>query len=140
MRGVEPNYNKFNPMPKVAKVEKVYKGINKVSPKKEAQKEQKKQEDIELSKFCQEWYDRHPTKRCFECDNKIFNYKPHNGHHIIGKKYADKYNIDIVCSEENLVLLCLTDHSKAETNIDHAPKVKELTEKTYKAFEKYLIK
>lgn len=139
MRGIPFNPNRFNPQPKAAKVEKVHKGIAKVSEKTKARQESKKSEAIELSKYCQEWYDRHPTKSCYECGNKIMHYTKVNGHHLIGKRFQEKYNIDISCNENNLVLLCLTDHSKCETNIDHAPRTKELTEKTYKAFEKYLI-
>lgn len=139
MKGIEPNYNNFRPQPKKEKVEKVYKGINKMSDKAKAKKDEKKSDAIELHKYCLQWYEEHPTKRCYECDGRILIYTKMNCHHLIPKKDQDKYSVDLTLNTDNMVLLCLQDHSKCETNIDHAPRTKELTEQTYKAFEKYLI-
>lgn len=139
MRGIEPDYNKFNPMPKAVKVEKVQKGIAKVSEKTKARKEVEKEEYKGKEAFYKKWFDQHPTHKCYETDQPIFYFSMKHIHHVIEKQFQDKYSTDIVTNPDNLVLLTLEVHSKAHTNMDFCPKVKELTEKTYKAFEKYLI-
>lgn len=139
MRGITPNYNNFRPMPKAEKVEKKYKGINKVSPKKEAQKAIEKEEYKGKEAFYKKWFDEHPTHKCYETGQPIFYFSMKSIHHIIEKQFQDRYSIDIVTNPDNLVLLSLEVHSKAHTQIDFCPKVKALTEETYKAFERHLI-
>ncbi len=139
MRGIPFNPNRFNPQPKAAKVEKVYKGINKISEKTKARKEIEKEEYKGKEAFYKKWFDEHPTHVCYETGETIFYFSMKNCHHIIAKRFQERYSVDIVTNPDNLVLLSLEVHSKAETNIDFAPKTKELTEQTYKAFEKYLI-
>ncbi len=139
MKGIPFNPNRFNPQPKAAKVEKVYKGINKVSEKTKARQDEKKLLAIELKKFCDQWYESHPTKRCFECNSRILFPTKMNFHHCIKKSDADKYNIEIALNSDVLVLVCLEDHSKAETNDTFCPKIKAHTQQLKKEFEKYLI-
>lgn len=138
MKGI-PFTPSFRPQPKPEKKEKKSYQIPKQSEKAKAKNDEKKEMAIELDKFCKQWYLDHPTKRCYECDSRIIVYTKMNGHHLIPRRDADKYNIDISLNAENLVLLDLTCHSKCETNIEFAPKTKALTEETYKKFEKYLI-
>lgn len=139
MIGREPDYNKFNPQPKKEKVDKVYKGINKMSDKAKAKKDEKRQYAIELDKACRAWYDNHPTKTCCECGCKILFYTKMNCNHLVKKKDAHKYNVDIVLDTNNMALTCFTCHSKAETNLYYAPETAKLIEEAYKYFEKYLI-
>ncbi len=139
MRGIPFNPHRFNPQPKPEKKEKINKGINKVSEKTKARNEAEKEEYKGKDAFYRKWFDEHKTHKCYESGQSIFYYSMKNIHHIIPKRFQDKYSIDILTNPDNLVLLSLTDHSKAETNMDFCPKVKELTEQTYKAFEKYLI-
>ena len=139
MRGIKPDYNKWTPQPKPEKKEKPKYTIAKQSSKAKAKNDEKRQMAMELDKFCKEWYNTHETKRCYECNGRILVYTKMNGHHIIARRFQDKYNIDLSLNADNMVLLCMTCHSKVETNIDHAPRVKELTEKTLKEFEQYLI-
>lgn len=129
----------FYPQPKQEKVLKAAKGINKVSPKKQAQKEIEKEEYKRKEEFYKKWFDEHPTHKCYETGQPIFYFSMKNIHHVVEKKYQDKYSIDIVTNPDNLVLLSLEVHSKAHTNMDFCPKVKELTEQAYKKFDKYLI-
>lgn len=139
MRGIEPNYNRFNPQPKAAKVEKVQKGIAKVSEKTKARKEIEKEEYKGKEAFYKKWFDEHHDHKCYESGQPIFYFSMKHIHHVIEKQFQDKYSVDIVTNPDNLVLLTLEVHSKAHTQIDFCPKVKKLTEQTYKAFEKYLI-
>ncbi len=127
------------PQPKPEKIEKKYAGIAKMSAKTLAKKDEKKAEAIELFKYCQAWYDGLFHKKCFECSGAVPVYSKLNGHHIIARRFQDRYNIDLSLNSDNMVLLCRTCHSKVEVNIDHAPKTKELTEIVYKRFEKNLL-
>lgn len=139
MKGKEPDYNRFNPQPKPEKKEKPKYAIRKVSEKAKAKKVEDKETAIRLQQFGRDWYDSHPTKRCYECDERILVYTKMNGHHIIPKRDQDRYSVDITYNPKNMVLLCFADHSKCETNIDFAPKTKELTQKTLEFFEQYKL-
>ncbi len=139
MRGIEPDYSKWNPQPKKEKIEKKYAGINKISSKALAKKDEKKQLAIELDKAARTWYDSHPTKKCIECGQPILFYTKMNCHHGISKKDADLYNIEIALNPDVMILVCLNDHSKAETNKDFCPKIKAEEDRIKKEFEKYLI-
>ncbi len=139
MIGRKPDYTKFNPQPKKEKVEKPYKGINKISEKTKARKEIEKAEYKGKEAFYKKWFDEHPDHKCYETGQPIFYFSMKHIHHIIAKRFQEKYSIDIITNPDNLVLLSLESHSKAETNIDFSPKTKALTELKYKEFEKYLI-
>lgn len=130
--------NRFNPQPKKEKVDKIYKGIAKVSPKQMIKNDAKKDEVKEHLKFYKEWWENHPNHCCYECGEQLLFHTPSNTHHLISKKDQDKYSVDITFNTELLVLLCFMDHSKVEVNIDFAPRVKQLTEETLNKFEQYL--
>lgn len=60
-----------------------------------------------LAKFYKDFYNTHPTKRCFETNEPIRSYRSWNCHHLLEKKDYPQYAfIDEIC-----VLLTLEMHS-----------------------------
>lgn len=64
-------------------------------------------DNSKLTKFYKEFYDNHPTKKCFESDEFISNYKSWNCHHIIEKAKHPEFTFN----EEVCVLLTLEKHA-----------------------------
>ena len=61
---------------------------------------------------------------CIECGKHLGNkFKKWNFHHCLPKAKYPQFRHEPF----NIVLVCLEDHSKAETNIDFAPKIKART-------------
>lgn len=138
MKWIPYKPNELKPIPKPEKKEKKTYKINKISEKAKSKKDEKREQAIKLEAVCKEFYNSHPTKRCYECNERILVPTKMSYHHLLPKKFQDKYDTDITFNPDNLVLLCFKDHSKCETNIDFAPRTKELTAYTYQQFEKYL--
>ena len=113
VRNLKANANE--PKPK-----KVY-VIPKVS-KKRAKLIKQQKELIELDKeFYKEVYAASPHW-CQNCNTKLPK-EPQTFmfHHLLEKRNYPQFRH----TYENIMVLCLTCHSKAETNIDFAPKIKE---------------
>ena len=95
--------------------------IPKISKKRqkklEAQKDILKQDE----EFYKEVWAASPHK-CQNCDCKLPK-TPYNWmfHHLLEKRNYPQFRH----VPENIMILCLECHSKAETNIDFAPKIKE---------------
>jgi HNH endonuclease len=109
---------------KQKKEKKQPKPIPKVSAKKKAEIEENK-EFAKLDKeFYLEIWAASPHK-CYECGGGLGNV-PHNFmfHHLLPKRIYPEFRH----TPENIALVCLACHSKAETNIDFSPKIKALTE------------
>jgi len=94
--------------------------IPKVSAKKKAKLEIEKQTLQKDKEFYQEVYNASPHK-CQNCDCKLPK-QPSNFmfHHLLEKRNYPQFRY----TPENIMILCLECHSKAETNIDFAPKIK----------------
>lgn len=73
--------------------------------------------------------------RCQSCDCKLPK-TPSNWmfHHLLEKRNYPQYRY----VPENIMILCLECHSKAETNIDFAPKIKIRREEAQKNCHKWL--
>jgi 5-methylcytosine-specific restriction endonuclease McrA len=107
MESLEPKPKKKYTIPKVSKKRQKKLDENKELIKKDAE-------------FYQEVYAASPH-RCQNCDCKLPR-TPSNFmfHHLLPKRSCPQYRH----TPENIMILCLECHSKAETNIDFAPKVK----------------
>jgi hypothetical protein len=105
---------------KEPKAKKTY-VIAKVSKKRAKLLEDQK----DMQKLDKEFYREHwlaAPHRCENCGCSLGK-EPHTFffHHLLEKRnYPELRHV-----HENIMLLCLEDHSKAETNIDFAPKIKE---------------
>lgn len=108
------------------------KPIKKISEKGLIKRELKKEYTKTQFKLFQEFYDNHLEKTCFECNSKINELRSYNVHHCLPKA---KYK-EIALDSKYWLLLCLECHSKVETLLDSAPKVKEYTIKLLKNYEK----
>lgn len=99
---------------------KVYK-IPKVSKKRQKKLEDQKKLLKLDGEFYKEIYNASPNK-CQNCDCKLPR-TPSNFmfHHLLEKRNYPQYRH----TPENIMILCLTCHSKAETNIDFAPRIKQ---------------
>lgn len=91
-----------------------------------SKKRQKKLQDQKVllekdEEFYKEVYAASPHK-CQNCDCKLPR-NPSNFmfHHLLEKRNYPQYRH----VPENIMILCLTCHSKAETNIDFAPRIKQ---------------
>jgi 5-methylcytosine-specific restriction endonuclease McrA len=105
---------------KEPKVKKTY-TIAKVSPKRKKLLEDQKILQKQDEEFYKEVYAASPHK-CQNCDCGLPK-TPSNFlfHHILPKaKYPEFRH-----TPENIMILCLSCHSKAETNIDFAPRIKQ---------------
>jgi len=112
---------------KEPKVKKTY-SIPKVSKKRAAKIEQDK-ELLKLDKeFYKEVYAASPHF-CYECGCKLpkepatFMF-----HHLLEKRNFPQFRHEPL----NIALVCLTCHSKAETNLDFAPKIRKLRDEVEK--------
>jgi hypothetical protein len=96
--------------------------INKVSPK-TAEKLEQQAELIKLDKeFYKQLWAIRPHK-CVNCGCNIGKqFKLWNWHHLLNKVDYWQFRHN----PRNVILVCLECHSKAETNLDFAPKIKEL--------------
>jgi hypothetical protein len=103
--------------------EKKYFSIAKVSEK----RKKKIEADKEILKLDEElrvmvW--AASKHECIECGRHLGNkFKKWNFHHCLPKAKYPQFRHEPF----NIVLVCLEDHSKAETNIDFAPKIKSRT-------------
>lgn len=105
-----------------------------------SKKRQKKLEDQkEMSKldeaFYKEVWAASPHK-CQNCDCKLPR-TPYNWmfHHLLEKRNYPQYRH----VPENIMILCLECHSKAETNIDFAPRIKQKRVEAENKCEKWEI-
>lgn len=105
---------------KEPKVKKSY-VIPKVSPKRKKLLEDQKILQKQDEEFYKEVYTASPHK-CQNCDCGLPK-TPSNFmfHHLLEKRNYPEHRH----TPENIMILCLTCHSKAETNIDFAPKIKQ---------------
>ena len=107
LKAAEPKERKTYSIPKISEKRK---------KKIEADKEVLKL-DEELRKLVWNASDH----RCIECGRHLGNkYKKWNFHHCLPKAKYPQFRHEPF----NIVLVCLEDHSKAETNLDFAPKIK----------------
>lgn len=106
------------------KVKPPYKGLAKKSAKKIAEEKESKELLKQDEEFYMEVWQASPNK-CWNCNGGLGN-TPHNYmfHHLLPKRSYPQFRH----TKENIAILCLTCHSKCETNIDFAPKIKALTE------------
>lgn len=96
-------------------------------------------EEIDPSKlaiFYQQYWNRYSDRYCVECGIELKKFNRWHIHHLIPKKNWKDYEEDIVYNDDNCVFVCLECHSKAETNLDHTPKVTDLTKKVLLQFRK----
>lgn len=102
--------------------------IPKVSAKRKKQMEQDKATLEQDKEFYKEIYAASPHK-CQNCDCKLpkepFTFM---FHHLLEKRNYPHFRY----TPENIMILCLECHSKAETNIDFAPKIKARREQVEK--------
>lgn len=106
------------------KLPKPKKAIAKVSAKKQAEIEANK----ELAKLDEAFYLEvwnAAPHRCYECNDSLGKV-PANWmfHHLLPKSRFPQFRH----THENIALVCLTCHSKCETNIDFAPHIKKMAE------------
>lgn len=102
--------------------QKVRKPIPKKSKKKLAQEKEYKETAKKDAAFYKEIYNASPHF-CRNCNCRLPK-TPSNFlfHHLLPKSKYPQFRY----VPENIALLCLTCHSKCETNIDFAPKIKQL--------------
>jgi len=95
--------------------------IPKVSKKRQKKLEDQKDLLIKDEEFYKEVYAASPHK-CQNCDCKLPR-TPSNFmfHHLLEKRNYPQYRH----TPENIMILCLECHSKAETNIDFAPRISQ---------------
>jgi hypothetical protein len=97
--------------------------IRKVSDKRAAKlSEQIKMAELDEAFYKKLWSER--PHKCVECGKSLGNtFKKWFFHHLLPKSKYPQFRHDPL----NIVFADLECHSKAETNIDFAPKIKELT-------------
>lgn len=95
--------------------------IPKVSKKRKKKLEDQKVLLKKDEEFYKEVYSASPH-RCQNCDCTLPK-TPSNFmfHHLLEKRHYPQYRH----IPENIMILCLTCHSKAETNLDFAPRIKQ---------------
>ena len=115
----------------IREIQKLKEMANEPKPKKQysipkiSKKRQKKlEEQKDLLKLDEEFYKMvwaASKPECQNCNCKLPK-TPYNWmfHHLLEKRNYPQYRH----TPENIMILCLECHSKAETNIDFAPKVK----------------
>lgn len=96
-----------------------------VIPKVSKKRQKKLEEQKELLKQDEEFYKEvwaASDNRCQNCDCKLPR-TPSNFmfHHLLEKRNYPKFRH----TPENIAILCLECHSKCETNIDFAPRIKQ---------------
>lgn len=96
-------------------------------PKISKKRKKKLEEQKDLLKLDEEFYKMvwlASKHECQNCNCKLPK-TPYNWmfHHLLEKRNYPQYRH----TPENIMILCLECHSKAETNIDFAPKVKHRT-------------
>jgi len=94
-------------------------------PKVSKKRQKKLEEQKELLKLDEDFYKEvwaASPHRCQNCDCKLPK-TPYNWmfHHLLEKRNYPQFRH----VPENIMILCLECHSKAETNIDFAPKIKQ---------------
>jgi len=118
---------------------KSYGVINKVSKKQTAKIKQKKEITKIDHSFYLNFYENHPTKKCFECDTFIDEPATQNFHHLLLKSAQHRYSVDIRHNKINIVLVCDTCHNQTHSNADKTPRIKSITEVIKKHFEQYKV-
>lgn len=105
--------------------------IPKVS-KKRAKKilEQKATQEADKEFYLEVW--RAVPHRCYNCRCKLPK-EPSNFmfHHLLPKHIYPQFRYEPL----NIAIVCLECHSKCETNIDFAPKVKQMRDDVLKLYE-----
>lgn len=94
-------------------------------PKVSKKRQKKLEEQKELLKLDEEFYKEvwaASAHKCQNCDCKLPK-TPYNWmfHHLLEKRNYPQFRH----TPENVAILCLECHSKCETNIDFAPKIKK---------------
>lgn len=107
-------------------------------PKVSKKRQKKLEEQKELLKLDEEFYKEvwaASPHKCQNCDCKLPK-TPYNWmfHHLLEKRNYPQFRH----IPENIMILCLECHSKAETNIDFAPKIKQRTVEASKNSIKWL--
>jgi hypothetical protein len=110
------------------KLPKPKKPLRKVSLKKQKEADKEKELAKQDEDFYKEFWQSAPHS-CYECGGRLGR-TPYNFmfHHLLEKNNYPQFRHTF----ENIALVCLTCHSKAETNLKFAPKIKALTEQTKK--------
>lgn len=126
-------------------IQRIKNEANEPKPKKRyaipkvSKKRQKKLEDQkELLKLDEEFYKEvwvASPHKCQNCDCGLPK-TPYNWmfHHLLEKRNYPQYRH----IPENIAILCLECHSKCETNIDFAPRIKQRREEAEKNCDKWL--
>lgn len=101
-------------------------------PKVSKKRQKKLDEQKELLKIDESFYKEvwaASPHKCQNCDCKLPK-TPYNWmfHHLLEKRNYPQFRH----TPENIMILCLSCHSKAETNIDFAPKVKARRDYAFK--------
>jgi 5-methylcytosine-specific restriction endonuclease McrA len=96
-------------------------------PKISKKRQKKLEEQKDLAKLDDVFYKEvwgASKNECQNCNCKLPR-TPYNWmfHHLLEKRNYPQFRH----TPENIMILCLTCHSKAETNIDFAPKIKQRT-------------
>ena len=91
-----------------------------------------------LGTFYKQFYEQHPTRRCFESGQPIYNGKPWNCHHVLEKKHYPEH----IFNSDVCVLLTLELHSLWHTlsDEDRATKMPKTYARYLELLEKYNIK
>lgn len=94
-------------------------------PKVSKKRQKKLEEQKELLKLDEEFYKEvwaASPHKCQNCDCSLPK-TPYNWmfHHLLEKRNYPQFRH----TPENIMILCLECHSKAETNVDFAPKIKQ---------------
>ncbi len=107
--------------------------IPKVSKKRQKKLAEQKVTAEKDASFYKEVYAASPH-RCQNCDCRLPR-TPSNFmfHHLLEKRNYPQYRY----VPENIMILCLTCHSKAETNIDFAPRIKQRRDEAMRNCEKW---
>lgn len=108
--------------------------IPKISEKRKRQIENDKATLERDKEFYREIYAASPHK-CQNCDCKLPK-EPQTFmfHHLLEKRNYPQYRY----IPENIMILCLECHSKAETNMDFAPRIRQRWEEAHKKSETWL--
>lgn len=89
--------------------------------------EQKATSEADREFYLEVW--RAAPHKCYNCDCKLPK-EPSNFmfHHLLEKRNYPQFRHEPL----NIAILCLECHSKCETNIDFAPKIKQMREEVEK--------
>lgn len=110
-----------------------------VIPKVSKKRQKKLEDQKELAKLDEAFYKEvwaASAHKCQNCDCRLPK-TPYNWmfHHLLEKRNYPQFRH----VPENIMILCLECHSKAETNIDFAPKIKQRRKEAEQNSDKWQI-